>query len=204
MRNEFSLSRPLRKALPGSVHSDDGSAYPIRPEAWNVLRILRMLDDPEIMDEHREALLLKWFYPEQVPPDGAALFYKFLRMNELPQPTGGKGAAFDLEFDFPEIYAAFMSEYGIDLFESRGMHFWKFKALLTGLFRTENALSAKLELRTLDTSKCENPAAAEAAKRAVQIPTAVSRTEEMASARLEEALMSGVGIEKVLEEMRNG
>lgn len=204
MRNEFSLSRPFRKALPESVQSDDGSAYPIRPETWNVLRILRMLDDPEIMDEHREGLLLKWFYPEQVPPDGAALFYRFLRMNEPPSPAGGKGAPFDFEFDFPEIYAAFMSEYGIDLFENRTMHFWRFKALMAGLFRTENALSAKLELRTLDTSKCSNPAEAEAAKRAVQIPTAVSRTEEMASARLEEALMSGVGIEKVLEEMRNG
>ena len=202
----FSLSRPRGKALPKAVESS-GRTFPIRPDFWNILRILRMLNDSEIPEWHKPSLLARWFYgrEEDLPENGMDLFLDFLLMGEEQAPgTEDPESRICYEFDAPEIYSAFFHAYGMDLLQCQDLHWWQFLALLRGLLRTENALSKKLELRTLDTSRCENPARAEAAKRAVQIPTAISREEQHLQRELEQALLAGGDISNVLKRYQHG
>lgn len=54
--------------------------------------------------------------------------------NELPRKRGGsKEILFDYKIDGAYIYAAFMSQYGIDLIEIEELHWYKFLALFKGL-----------------------------------------------------------------------
>ncbi len=54
----------------------------------------------------------------------------------------------DCEADAPFIYAAFMSEYGIDLCQAR-LHWYKFRALLAGL-SGDRPLVRLMNLRSMD------------------------------------------------------
>lgn len=54
--------------------------------------------------------------------------------SELPRQKGGsKEILFDYEIDGAHIYAAFMSQYGIDLIDIEELHWYKFLALFKGL-----------------------------------------------------------------------
>ena len=54
--------------------------------------------------------------------------------SELPRnKSHSKDILFDYELDGEYIYAAFMSQYGIDLIEIEEMHWYKFLALFKGL-----------------------------------------------------------------------
>ena len=55
--------------------------------------------------------------------------------SELPRERGvpSKEIAFDFEIDSDYIYAAFMSQYGIDLVDIEHLHWHKFLALFRGL-----------------------------------------------------------------------
>lgn len=62
--------------------------------------------------------------------------------------------AFNLKEDFEYVYAAFLSEYGIDLQKTK-MHWWKFRKLLFCL--GENCKFSKIvSFRCTDTSKIKN------------------------------------------------
>lgn len=53
---------------------------------------------------------------------------------ELPRrSSGSKDIVFDYEIDAEYIYAAFMSQYGIDLIDIEYLHWYKFLALFRGL-----------------------------------------------------------------------
>ena len=49
---DFSLSRTKKKALPDTVEVD-GSVYDIRPGFRNILKILRLQNDPDVLDGHK-------------------------------------------------------------------------------------------------------------------------------------------------------
>jgi hypothetical protein len=54
--------------------------------------------------------------------------------SELPRKKGhSKEILFDYEIDGAYIYAAFMSQYGIDLIEIEELHWYKFLAMFKGL-----------------------------------------------------------------------
>ena len=65
------------------------------------------------------------------------IFERFIYEQEDNKPSQGastKKPPYDMEKDAEYIYASFMYDYGIDLFEQQGkMHWKKFKALLAGL-----------------------------------------------------------------------
>ena len=195
----FSLSRPNRKVLPDTVQTASGSVFSIAPGFRNILRILRMLDDPEILASHKPALLQKWFYTDDAPDDAMTPFYDFLTGGE--KSDGRAEKTFCFEFDAPEIYSAFWQEYGIDLLKT-DLHWYQFRMLLTGCIGGENALARKLRLRNLDTSKYENRAELEQAKSAVQIPTEMGRTEQKLNEAITDALRNGEDISELLKKVK--
>lgn len=196
--NRFSLSKPNQKVLPDTVIVS-GSTFLIRPGYRNILRILRMLDDPELLPSHKPMLLRQWFYVEDAPDDFLSPFYAFLAGEQ--KQDGSNIQTFCFEFDAPEIYAAFWQEYGMDLLQTE-LHWYQFQILLTGIMGGENAFSRKVRLRTLDTSKYENKAELERAKAAVQIPAVVGRTEQKLHDAITEALISGGDIAGLVRQVK--
>jgi len=65
-----------------------------------------------------------------------------------------RNVAFDLKKDFEYIYAAFLSEYGIDLQKTQ-MHWWQFRKLLFCL-GDDCKFSKIVSFRCMDTSKIKN------------------------------------------------
>lgn len=191
----FSLSS--RSPLPDSYNG-----HSIRTDHRTILRIMRMMRDPEIDDRDRMPLMLKMFYVGSMPKDAADGFEWFFRCGDTDESAPGSGKRdFDYEQDAQEIYAAFYQVYRIDLFEEN-LHWWRFSALLSGLFSTENALSNKVRLRHADDNDGQKKAALDRAKRAVAIKDAHSVSETTAQEQLQKALKEGADITAILNAMR--
>lgn len=203
MASRFTLSQT--NALPETVEVD-GSAFAINASYRNILRILAMLQDDEVVESHKPAMLCKWFYDVTPFNVDAAItaFMDFLHRGDLPKDTdSSRPQTFDYEQDAPDIYASFMSLYGIDLLET-DMHWWRFSALLDGAFRTDCALSEKVKLRTVDASKCEHPDDVRRAQDAIRIETKESREARKAQDDLYDILTSGGDVVAKLEAMKHG
>lgn len=204
MATEFTLSQSKDKALPEAV-TVDGSAFHIDANFRNMLRILRMLNDESVVDRHKVPMLLEWFYDAALPRNvEAALvaFRWFLRCgDDAPDDATGEPPVFDYEQDAREVYASFMALYGIDLFES-DMHWWRFSALLDGAFRAPCALSDKINLRTLDASKYENPEKIRKAQAAIRIENAQTRADREIKDKLFAVLTGGGDVSAALEAIK--
>ena len=192
---DFSLSRTKKKALPDTVEVD-GSVYDIRPGFRNILKILRLQNDPDVLDGPKAELLRRWFFDGEAPEAWAEAFGHFVRAGDEPELPAGE-RDFDYEFDAPEIYASFRQLYGIDLMDA-DLHWWQFRALLGGCFLCRCALSEKIRLRHLDVSKCEDKAAAQRAKDAAAIPDAVGIDERLLTEQVRERLLRGESIEDLI------
>lgn len=192
---DFSLSRTKKKALPDTVEVD-GSVYDIRPGFRNILKILRLQNDPDVLDGHKAELLRRWFFDGEAPEAWAEAFGHFVRAGDEPELPAGE-RDFDYEFDAPEIYASFRQLYGIDLMDAE-LHWWQFRALLGGCFLCRCALSEKIRLRHLDVSKCEDKAAAQRAKDTAAIPDAVGIDERLLTEQVRERLLRGESIEDLI------
>lgn len=191
----FSLSS--RDPLPDSY-----GGHKIRTDHRTILRIMRMMRDPEIDDRDRIPLMLRMFYETSMPADAADGFQWFFRCGETDESTPGSGKRdFDYEQDAQEIYAAFYQVYRIDLFDV-ALHWWRFSALLNGLFSGENALGNKVRLRHADDTDSQKKAALDRAKRSVVIKDAHSLSEATAQEQLQKALKEGADITAILNTMR--
>lgn len=62
---------------------------------------------------------------------------------------------YDYEYDGPYIFAAFMSQYGIDLNAIKYLHWWKFQALFRGL-DDKNKIVQIMGYRAADPSKIKD------------------------------------------------
>ncbi len=62
---------------------------------------------------------------------------------------------YSFEHDASYIYAAFLSQYGIDLIENASLHWWKFKALFEAL-NEQQKITKIMEYRAMDLSKIKD------------------------------------------------
>lgn len=204
MATKFTLSKPKDKALPETVEVD-GSAFHIDWCFRNILRILRMLEDDEVAESHRPALLLKWFYRDGAPQDVEAAinaFMWFLHRGDVPSgDPSGEPPVFDHEQDAVEVYSSFVALYGIDLFESN-MHWWQFCALLDGAMTSDTSLSAKIRLRMKDASKCDEPEKVRKAQDAIRIENRYTRAERAMKDKLYAVLTGGGDVSAALEAIK--
>lgn len=187
---EFSLSKNKEKILPTALKAE-GRIFHINADFRNILKIFRAYADPEIPDNHKASLALRWFFTNDMPTKDIAmqLLADFLGIEERHEETNIP-QQMDYEFDAGEIYASFLQEYAIDLLEIEFLHWYKFRILLASL-GADTALGRKISLRNLDTKQCKDRPKAERAKAEVQIPQKISVTEYNAQQRLEEILLHG-------------
>lgn len=162
----FDLAYPLDNSI-----EIDGKTYELDLSFDNVLRLIDMLSDKEIDDAAQIYLGIQMFLGEELErpiEEQADIFYKLFEStigkeveenqpkdimgNPMPQEEEEK-KTYDLKQDAEYIYASFMSDYGIDLFEQQGkLHWYKFKALLGGLTDGSKFLRV-IEIRTMELPK---------------------------------------------------
>lgn len=186
----FSLSS--LDALPESV-SEGGEEFAVNPDFRVILRIFRMLGDPEINEEDKPWLLRRLFYVGRKPDKAEKGFEWFVSCGREKGEGGGE-RDFDYEQDAAEIYSAFRQVYGIDLIDIEKLHWWRFLPLLEGLFCCENALSNKVRLRHADDSESQRKASLDRQKRAAALRESISRTEAAFEEQLRERLKNGLPI----------
>ena len=182
----FSLSSKS-KALP-EVYETEGNAFSVYTDFRRILRILRLLNDPEVLDVDKEAIAIRLFFKESVPPSPGEALAWFINCGEFRESGGDKD--FDFEQDAREIYSSFMQVYGIDLLQE-DMHYWRFSMLLDGLFASENAISNKVRLRHADDSKTKRNDDYARAKRNVAIDYSVSGADVALEKQIQQRIKEG-------------
>lgn len=129
--------------LPETVMVDE-KHYEIDSNFRTGIIFEKILNDDELDNREIVEASLSLFYKDEIPDDKKEAleaildFYscgtrdsrekKAHRANSVNQPR-----IYDYDFDADYIFAAFLSQYGIDLNEIEYMHWWKFQALFKGL-----------------------------------------------------------------------
>lgn len=122
-----------------------------------VLRAFELLKDPHFTDAEKLEILLHMFTedyrvvadlnPQEKLSIVNTIFDRFIIEGG---EQGSERPPYDLEKDAEYIYASFMYDYGIDLFEQQGrLHWKKFKALLAGL-SDESMFKRVVAIRTME------------------------------------------------------
>ena len=147
----------------------DNEEYSIDMSFDNVLRLIDMLGDDGLDDTDKITIGLEMLIGVQLEHDIQTLSDVFNSMfeqilvpkndkdvqldlegNPMPSEDDNSKAQYCLNQDAELIYAGFMQEYGLDLFECAGsLHWDKFKALLSGL-GDDTQFKKVIEIRTMD------------------------------------------------------
>ena len=148
----------LTEVSPRSVMIE-GQEYEIDADFRNCIRFEQLMFDPDIQDDLRGVLALNLFYPE-IPQNVQAAFEHILRLYSAGQGQEQRKASgnsqqkriYSFERDSEYIFAAFMADYRIDLNDVEFLHWWKFRALFTGL-KPDNLICKIMDYRAADLSK---------------------------------------------------
>lgn len=150
--------------LPEAV-SVDGKKYCIYSDFRTGVLFEQLILDREIENSDKVYAALSLYFKEKPPENIQGAFLAILEFYRLgadikpaPQTKNRKSMQkqiYDFEFDAPYIYAAFLSQYRIDLCETEYLHWWKFMALFNAL--DENCEMRKImSYRATDTSKIKS------------------------------------------------
>jgi len=160
----FSLAYPLVEST-----EVDGITYSLDLSFDNVLRLIEMLGDKELSDVVQVETGLVMLLGEELDCDierKANIFYSLyekvimtdvkkeqavdIKGNPMPSESNGDETVYSLIEDAEYIYASFMQDYGMDLFEYQGkLHWNKFQALLSGL-RDDTKFKKVLDIRQME------------------------------------------------------
>lgn len=150
-------------SLPESVIID-GREYPVNWGYRAFLLIEICLFDSRLNDEQKMLNCLNIFYNRNIPSNLSTAIEKlqwFYRCGGRERKKSGGSLrapqkiirCYDFEQDAPYIYSAFLTQYGIDLQETKNydLHWWKFNALFESLGE-DLKLSKIMYYRTAKTS----------------------------------------------------
>lgn len=151
----------LIDVLPTTVNIG-GVEYPINSGFRTAVLFELMVQDKKISEQSKIENALRLFYPE-IPSDKdeavrKALWFYSRGKERKESRTKNKTAlafkeskaVYSFEKDAELIYAAFMSQYNIDL-NAVDMHWWKFSALFDGLSEAQRFCQV-MQIRTMKTS----------------------------------------------------
>lgn len=178
--------------LPKTVKID-GTEYPINTDFRAGIQFEQLMRK----EKPDWDVTLRLYYPERCPKNlEAALeqilwFYRCGKEEQTGSGAGAKARAYDLEHDFSYIYAAFLEQYRIDLYDIEHLHWWKFKALFEGL-TGECEICKIMEYRTMDLKGMdkERKKFYQKMKRLYALPTR-TKEEKVRDDKLSQILMNG-------------
>lgn len=160
----FSLAYPLVDTT-----EIDGISYSIDLSFDNVLRLIDMLGDKELSDVvqvetgivmlfggtldcdlEKKAQIFYSLYEKAIMGDAKVEQAVDIKGNPMPSVSSDDETVYSLIEDAEYIYASFMQDYGMDLFEYQGkLHWNKFQALLSGL-RDDTKFKKVMEIRQME------------------------------------------------------
>lgn len=154
-------SNLLIDRLPEAI-AVDGVRYEINTDFRIGIMFDQMLCDLKLSDEEKVEIALNLYFKDEIPSNiDAALnellvFYRCgiplppkpreTKTDALPKPPA---RVLDFDYDAPLIYAAFLSQYGIDLQDVVDLHWWKFSAMMEGL-KDDEEISKVMSYRAID------------------------------------------------------
>lgn len=142
----------LLDALPETV-SIQGEEYEINSDFRYMILFELAMQDPDVSTEEAAYIGLNLFFGTDLPnqllePAAEALMW-FYRQGKEPEVIEDDEedieemepheVIFSYDEDAPYIYAAFMSQYGINL-QKEDLHWWEFSALFKGLHEDEQII----------------------------------------------------------------
>lgn len=151
----------------------NGRMYSLDMSFDNILSLIDMLNDKELDDVTQILTGIEMLVTEPLEcpiEDKAEIFFKLyetlidgnkeddveydIEGNPMPVQSKEKEVdIYDIAQDAEYIYASFLQDYGLDLFEQQGILHWdKFKALLVGL-RDDTKFKKVLEIRQMPLPK---------------------------------------------------
>lgn len=189
----------LIDVLPESV-TVDGEEYEIRTDFRTSMLFELLMQDNEVKPQDKTKKALKLYYPV-IPANineavEAILWFYRCGKEDNPQrqkmnAKKGKTRVYSFEYDDDYIYAAFMTQYGIDLQDIEYLHWWKFRAMFHSL-TNQNEFVKIMEYRSIeiksDMSK-EQQSFYRKMKRLHALPVTKSEDEKMSA--IEKALLNG-------------
>lgn len=201
----------LTNSFPASV-TVNGVEYSIHADFRTVLRCFEIQGQKQKLSESELLDMLKLFYninqltATEEHVNKMFWFFSCGREKEkkkFPRKIAGINdkQPFDFEEDADLIYAGFMQQYGIDLQESN-MHWWKFMILLENL-GSGTRLQKVMEYRTVDTNNKDMSKKEKDFYKAMQRYYGLDRVPEKSEKikRIEEALLNGEDVSKLLQEL---
>lgn len=191
--------------LPQSVEIE-GKRYEIRWDFRISVLYELLMDDVSVPLEDKFPMALNLYFPA-IPEDMESAmeaiqwFYNGGQEESKRKHNGRKAGKaqriYSFHYDAPYIYAAFMSQYGIDL-NSVTLHWWKFIALFQAL-DGKNQFSKIMGYRAMEISKDMPQKQKEfyrEMKELYRLP--VSETEQQEVEMIEKALLGGGDLNGVL------
>ncbi|SHI42579.1 bacteriophage Gp15 family protein [Parasporobacterium paucivorans] len=151
----------LIDALPESVMVKD-AGYPVEYGFRAFILIEMCIFDRKLTEQEKTANALNIFFKGDIPhdiPEAIETLLWFYRCGNEAENSADKPTkktvrrCYDFEQDAAFFYAAFLTQYGIDLNQIPGndLHWWKFKAMFDGLSE-EHKLCKIMGYRSIDTA----------------------------------------------------
>ena len=157
----------LIDALPETI-TVNGRDYAINTDFRAGMLFEMLSNDSEMSDEDIAIQTLDIFMPNGFPSDLDAAYQEILwfyrcgyeppkrrSRNGVHVDTSMEQQIFDYDIDAPLIYAAFKSQYNVDLQDIDHLHWWKFTAMFQGLHETERICEI-MGYRSMDLGKVKD------------------------------------------------
>lgn len=130
---------------------------PIITDFREYIRLLDMLNDDELKSTEKIYYLRQYFLedPKDIVEGMKQLTDFILMKNDTKKDDAyntaeeSKRELYSFEYDFPFIFSAFLSEYGINLKTIKYMHWWEFKNLFEGL-SSDTEIKQRIMYRSID------------------------------------------------------
>lgn len=151
--------------LPETVKVN-GKEYAINSDFRAGIIFEKILNDKELDNQEIVESAIQLYYEDEIPEDiadaldGVLYFYscghrKKDKAKEQSQAQVKQPRIYDYDFDADYIFAAFLTQYGIDLNEIEYMHWWKFQALFKSL-ENHNKIVEIMGYRATDLGKIKD------------------------------------------------
>ncbi len=189
----------LVDSLPETVDVD-GEEYEIRTDFRYSILFELMMQDDSLDSKQQITKALNLYYPV-IPRNtkeavNAVLWFYKCGKEDSPQKKRvaarrGKTRVYSFDYDDDYIYAAFMTQYGLDLQDVEYLHWWKFRAMFHSL-TSDNEFVKIMEYRGIEISDKmpkEQKEFYRKMKRVHALP--VSKNEDERQEAIENALLNG-------------
>lgn len=192
--------------LPTTVNIE-GEDYKINSDFRTSILFELLMQDNSINEEEKIIQALELYYPK-LPKDinkaieGILWFYRCGKdeVENKNKGTGKSTQVYSYDYDDDYIYSAFLDQYGVDLQDIEYLHWWKFKAMFKAL-KEDNEIVKIMGYRAMDLSKIkdkEEKVYYTKMKELYKIPSNISKGEKEKLSEIEEILLNGGDLSKVL------